>query len=100
MSCDVGRRYGSDPMLLWLLWLWPAAIARIQPKAGEIQKAQKKKKKKKKGRGRRHTRTSEADHAVEEIPSKKQSLILNLQHSKGEALSPRISERQPPPITY
>ena len=28
MSCGVGRRYGSDPRLLWL-WLWcrPAAIA-------------------------------------------------------------------------
>ena len=100
MSCDVGRRYGSDPMLLWLLWLWPAAIALILPLAWELPNALKRQKKKKKGRGRKKIRTSEADHAVEEIPSKKQSLILNLQHSKGEALSPRISERQPPPITY
>ena len=30
MSCDVGRRHGLDPMLLWL-WHRPVAIALIQP---------------------------------------------------------------------
>ena len=48
MSCDVGRRYGSDPMLLWLLWLWPAAIALILPLAWELPNALKRQKKKKK----------------------------------------------------
>jgi len=33
-SCGVGRRHGSDPVLLWL-WRRPAAIALIQPLAWE-----------------------------------------------------------------
>ena len=35
MSCGVGRRHGLDPVLLWL-WLWPAAVALIQPLAWEL----------------------------------------------------------------
>ena len=34
MSCGVGRRRGSDPVLLWL-WHRLAATARIQPLAWE-----------------------------------------------------------------
>ena len=34
MSCGVGRKYGSDPMLLWLRCR-PAAVAPIQPPAWE-----------------------------------------------------------------
>ena len=34
MSCGVGRRHSSDPMLLWL-WHRPAAIAPIRPLAWE-----------------------------------------------------------------
>ena len=34
VSCGVGRRHGSDPMLLWL-WCRPAAIALIRPLAWE-----------------------------------------------------------------
>ena len=34
MSCGVGRRIGSDPVLLWL-WRRPAATAPIQPLAWE-----------------------------------------------------------------
>jgi len=34
MSCDVGRRGGSDPALLWL-WCRPAATVLIQPLAWE-----------------------------------------------------------------
>ena len=34
MSCGVGRRHGSDPMLLWL-WRRPAAAASIRPLAWE-----------------------------------------------------------------
>ena len=34
MSCDVGRRHGSDPTLLWL-WQRPAATAPIRPLAWE-----------------------------------------------------------------
>ena len=34
MSCGVGRRRGSDPVLLWL-WYSPAAVALIQPLAWE-----------------------------------------------------------------
>ena len=35
MSSGVGRRRGSDPMLLWL-WRRPAATAPIRPLAWEI----------------------------------------------------------------
>ena len=38
MSCGVGHRQGSDPVLLrlWLWpWLWPAAVALIGPLAWE-----------------------------------------------------------------
>ena len=60
MSCDVGRRFGSDPALLWL-WLWPAAVAPIRPLAWEslyakgaaLKSQGKKKKKKEKEKGRR-----------------------------------------------
>ena len=34
MSCAVGRKHGSDPMLLWL-WCRPASTAPIQPLAWE-----------------------------------------------------------------
>ena len=34
MSCGVGRRHGSDPVLLWL-WCRPAATAPIGPLAWE-----------------------------------------------------------------
>ena len=34
MSCGVGRRRGSDPVLLWL-WRRPVATAPIQPLAWE-----------------------------------------------------------------
>ena len=35
MSFGVGRRHGSDLVLVWL-WLWPAAVALIQPLAWEL----------------------------------------------------------------
>ena len=34
MSCDIGRRHGSDPMLLWL-WCRPTAVVLIPPLAWE-----------------------------------------------------------------
>ena len=53
MSCGVGCRLGSDPVLLWL-WCRPAAVAPIPPLAweppyamGAALKAKKKKKRKK-----------------------------------------------------
>ena len=53
VSCGVGHRRGSDPVLLWL-WLWLAATAPIRPLAWEHpnavgsgpRKGKKKKKKK------------------------------------------------------
>jgi len=33
VSCSVGSRCGSDPVLLWL---WPAAIAPIRPLVWEL----------------------------------------------------------------
>ena len=53
MSCGVGHRRGSDPVLPWL-WHRPAAIAPIRPLAGEppyvagmtLEKTKKKRKKK------------------------------------------------------
>ena len=55
MSCCVGCRLGSDPVLLWL-WSRPAATAPIQPLVWEplyavgvaLEKAKRQKKKKKK----------------------------------------------------
>ena len=35
VSCGVGRRHGSDPVLLWL-WCRLAAAALIQPLAWEL----------------------------------------------------------------
>ena len=35
MNCDIGRRRGSDPELLWL-WHRPATVAPIQPLAWEL----------------------------------------------------------------
>ena len=35
MSCGVGHRHGLDLVLLWL-WCRPAAVAPIQPLAGEL----------------------------------------------------------------
>ena len=53
MSCGVGHRCGSDPMLLWL-WCRPAAVAPIQPLAWELLHAEgvalKRQKKKEKGK--------------------------------------------------
>ena len=57
MSCDVGRRLGSDPTLLWF-WRRPAATALIRPLAWvppyaagvALEKAKRQKKKKKKKR--------------------------------------------------
>ena len=34
MSCSVGHRHGSDPVLLWL-WCRPVATAPIRPLAWE-----------------------------------------------------------------
>ena len=34
MSCGLGQRHGSDPVLLWL-WHRPAATAQIRPLAWE-----------------------------------------------------------------
>ena len=35
MSCGIGRRRGSDPMLLWL-WCRPVTTALIRPLAWEL----------------------------------------------------------------
>ena len=35
MSCGVGHRCGRNLVLLWL-WLWPAAVAPVQPLAREL----------------------------------------------------------------
>ena len=35
VSCGVGRRHGSDPVMLWL-WRRPAAVAPICPLAWEL----------------------------------------------------------------
>ena len=47
MSCGIGHRCGSDPMLLWL-WHKMAAVAPIQPLAWEPPFASKKNKNKNK----------------------------------------------------
>ena len=71
MSCGVGRRHGSDPVLPWL-WCRPAAVAPIQPLAWDLPyaapvalKIKKKKKKKKKsevGNGRKEVRLFKRNH--------------------------------------
>ena len=50
MSCGVGHRHTSDPVLLWL-WLWWAATTLIQPLAWEFSYAAGVALKKKKKRG-------------------------------------------------
>ena len=57
VSCGVGCRHGSDPVLLWL-WHRPVATAPIRPlaweppyAAGAAQEMAKRQKKKKKGSG-------------------------------------------------
>jgi len=62
VSCDVGRRHGSDPALLWL-WRRLAAMAPIRPlawehpcAAGAAQEMAKKERKEKKKKKRRHTK--------------------------------------------
>ena len=59
MSCGVGQRQGSDPMLLWL-WGRLAAVAPIRPLAWKLSyimdAALKSKKKKKKERERERER--------------------------------------------
>ena len=61
MSCGVGRRVSSDPMLLWL-WCGPVAIAPIEPLAwqppyavGVAQEKAKRQKKKKESNNRFNT---------------------------------------------
>ena len=62
VSCNVGCRCGLDPELLWLWWRL-AAIAPIQPLAGEpphaVGEAKKKKKKKKKRKEKRKEKKKE-----------------------------------------
>ena len=58
MSCGVGHRRSSDPVLLWL-WLWLAAVAPIRrlawepPYATDVALKGKKKKRKKEKRKRK-----------------------------------------------
>ena len=67
MSCGIGYRYGSDPMLLWL-WCRPAAGALIGPLAWErlyatavdLKKQNKNNKKKKKKERRENLKFQEA----------------------------------------
>ena len=74
MSCGVSHRCGSDPALLWL-WLWPAAVALIQPLAWELSYAlgaALKKSKKKKGHGLRkiyHNHTNQKKVGVAKLIS-------------------------------
>ena len=46
VSCGIGRRRGSDPMLLWL-WCMPVATAPIRPLAWELHMPQERQKDKK-----------------------------------------------------
>ena len=61
MSCGVGHRRSSDPLLLWLWWR-PAAVALIRPLAWELPYAvgvalkNKKKKKERKKKERKKER--------------------------------------------
>ena len=66
MSCDVGCKCGSDPMLLWL-WCRPATRAPIRTLAWEIPYAmgmalkRKKKKKEKKEGGKKGRKEGQTD---------------------------------------
>ena len=74
MSCSVGCRRGSDPMLLWL-WHRPAATALIGPlgweppyAAGEALKRQKTKQNKTKKQKKKKERISTAQSLEEAAP--------------------------------
>ena len=63
VSCDVGHRCSSDPVLLWL-WLWHrlAAVALIQPLAWEPPYAAGVALKKKKEKKRKEKRNSKKNN--------------------------------------
>ena len=64
VSCGVGRRRGSDPMLVWL-WCRLAATAPIQPLAWELAYAEGAalKRKKKERKRKRHVKICVACHS-------------------------------------
>ena len=82
MSCGVGHRLGSDPVLLWL-WHRPAATAPIGPLAWEppyatgaaLEKAKGQKKKKKK-KERTKERKKERERERERKERRKKHLLL------------------------
>ena len=71
MSCGVGRRWGSDPMLLWL-WLRPVTIAPIRPLAWEppyaagvaLEKAKRQKKKTQKKQKQKQQQKTQKGHML------------------------------------
>ena len=70
MSCGVGLRRGSDPVLLWL-WCRPTAVAPVRPLAweppyssGTALKGQKDKKKEKKEKGLKLSEARDRTHSL------------------------------------
>ena len=57
LSCGVGHRWGSDPMLLWL-WPRPAGATPIQPLAWELPYAKDVALERKKKKGRKEEKGS------------------------------------------
>ena len=79
MSCGVGHRCGSVPMLLWLWWR-PAATAPIRPLAQEppnagLEKTKKKRKEKKeKGKKKKNKQNLKSAEGRKTQRSKKKSI--------------------------
>ena len=83
MSCGVGCRCGSDPVLLWL-WRRPVATAPIGPLAWEppyaagaaLEKTKRQKKKKKKKRKKKKKEKTNIKHLTDWQKAKITSLEL------------------------
>ena len=75
MSCGVGRRCGSDPVLLWL-WRRPAGAAQIQPLAWELPYAAGAELKRKKKKIHTHTHGSWGTWAYETPKGNHLNLVL------------------------
>ena len=102
MSCGVGGRRGSDPMLLWL-WHRPAVTAPIQPLAWELPYAVRWPKKEKKKRKKERREMASVFLYFRDIPPPPTSLrSLVFCARKSEALLTHNPTSFAPPheVTY
>ena len=76
MSCGVGRRSGSDPMLQWL-WRRPAAAATIRPLAWELPSGCAPRKKTKKTKTKNKNIEKKKDSGLHPKDNRSASMVLS-----------------------